>query len=180
MSTDTTPRSDSSAGGNPAATPAHVAQALLTALSGQDWPGVRNLLADNVWMRALLTREVTEAHDADSVVAALRTWHGDTNGFVVLEATRDTIEHRESIRWRFAERPGWAPDQWHVIEQTGYLRVRDGRISRLDLVCTGYHPVDAPPTTNAAASARLDGQFASGQGRAASGREVGSSTGGYR
>jgi hypothetical protein len=160
MSTDTTPHVHPSAAPDPTAAPARIAQALLIALSSQDWPGVRTLLSDDVWMRALLTREVTEAHDADSVVAALRTWHGDTNGFVVLEATRDTIEHRESIRWRFAERPSWAPDQWHVIEQTGYLRVRDGRISRLDLVCTGYHPVDTPPAASTAPTALSDRQFA--------------------
>jgi hypothetical protein len=28
-----------------------------------------------------------------------------------------------------------------VIEQTGFCRVKDGRISRIDLVCTGFHPL---------------------------------------
>lgn len=143
-------------GGARSAAPQDVARALLSALSEQDWPRVRGLLADDVWMRALLTRGVDEAHDADTVTAAMRTWHGDTNGFVVLDLAHDTIERREHIRYRFAERPSWAPDQWHVIEQTGYLRVREGRISRLDLVCTGYHPVDIVPTSNATpASAEL-------------------------
>jgi hypothetical protein len=54
------------------------------------------------------------------------------------------------VRYRVAERPAWVPEQWHVIAQTGYLRVRDGRISRLDLVCTGYHPVVEPPAPSPA------------------------------
>ena len=128
-------------------TGALVATRFLEALARQQFDELHQLLADDVWLRALLTREIVEAHDSDTAARLLRQWHGGTHGFVVLDRQHDTIQTRELVRFRFAELPAWAPGQWHVIEQTGYLRVRDGRISRLDLVCTGYHQVSGPEST---------------------------------
>jgi hypothetical protein len=63
---------------------------------------------------------------------------------VVLDTAHDTIERRERLR---------------DGSLNGYLRVRDDRIPRLDPFCGGYHPVDAPATGSAAASASSDRQL---------------------
>jgi hypothetical protein len=44
---------------------------------------------------------------------------------------------------------GWVLWLWHVIEQTGYVRVQHGRIRRLDLVCTGFVPEPDIPSATA-------------------------------
>jgi flavin-dependent dehydrogenase len=49
-------------------------------------------------------------------------------------------EPGDAGRGRPPARPTWAPDVWHVIEQSGYARIADGRVRRLDLVCTGFVP----------------------------------------
>lgn len=57
-------------------------------------------------------------------------------------AEHHTMAGREFVRYRFMLRPGWAPERWHVIEQAGYCRVHDGVITRMDLACTGYFPIE--------------------------------------
>ena len=118
----------------------------LEALAERDLDAILDLLAPDVWLRALLTREVAEARDAAAAARLLGTWVDAPGGREVSEAAAwtaladDGVPGRARIRYRFRLRPTWAPDTWHVIEQTGYLRVGpDGRITRLDLACTGYH-----------------------------------------
>ncbi|HSK56459.1 MAG TPA: nuclear transport factor 2 family protein [Jiangellales bacterium] len=117
----------------------------LEALAERDLDAILDLLAPDVWLRALLTREVAEARDAAAAARLLGTWVDAPGGREVSEAAWTALADvgvpgRARIRYRFRLRPTWAPDTWHVIEQTGYLRVGpDGRITRLDLACTGYH-----------------------------------------
>jgi hypothetical protein len=122
-------------------TSAAIARALLLAIVTWDEPRLRSLLADDVWLRAMLVTEVVEEHDPDAVVERFRGWYGTAAGLEVVRATHDTIATREAIAYRVRLRPSWAPEQWHLIEQSGYVRVRAGRVSRLDLVCTGFHPL---------------------------------------
>lgn len=118
------------------------ARAFLDALADRDFAALRGLLADDVWFRILLPGTTVEAHIATETVAAYHEWYGTAAAFEVLYLDHHTMAGREFVAYRFGLRPSWAPEQWHVIEQSGYVRVRDGRISRLDLVCTGFHPVD--------------------------------------
>jgi hypothetical protein len=123
---------------------AAVARALLVAIVTRDHTRLRALLADDVWMRAMLVREVVEHHDADEVVARFQGWYGSAAALEVVRVEHDTAGTREAVAWRVRLRPPWAPEVWHLIEQRGYVRVRDGRVSRLDLVCTGFQPEHGP------------------------------------
>lgn len=125
----------------PSASDDTVVAAFLDALARRDAAALQACLAPDVWLRALLTRTVFEATDAAGVVAAYRGWLGAQDGLTVLVAEHRGLIGRHLLRYRFLLRPDWAPETWHEIEQTGYCRVRDGRISRIDLACTGYWPV---------------------------------------
>lgn len=72
---------------------------------------------------------------------AYRSWYGKAQPVAEPRVERATIGGRERLRYRFVVLPPWAPEEAHVVEQAGYCRVKDGQISRLDLVCTGFHPV---------------------------------------
>lgn len=122
--------------------PATVARAFLDTLAGRDFVALRDLFAEDVWFRILLPRQTVEAHTAERTIAALYQWYGTANAFEVHHLDHHTMAGREFVAYRFHLRPEWAPGQWHLIEQSGYVRIRDGRIARLDLVCTGFHPVD--------------------------------------
>jgi hypothetical protein len=126
---------------DPVADAATVARRLLEAIVHRDEPALFELLAPDVWLRAMLVREVIEHHDAVTAVARFHGWFGTAAACEVLDAATSPAFSREHLRYRFRLRPAWAPDVWHVIEQSGYARVRDGRVARLDLVCTGFVPV---------------------------------------
>jgi hypothetical protein len=120
---------------------APVGRRLIDAVVGWDEPTVRALLADMVWFRALLVRDVIEVHDATAAMEVLYGWYGSAYETELLQAATEVVTTRERLTYRVRLRPSWEPGVWHLIEQTGYLRVLDGRISRLDLTCTGFHPL---------------------------------------
>ena len=138
----------------PALGPGGVPKALLAALRDGDFEALETLLAPDVWLRNLLVKQLHESTTAADAVEAFRSWVGSPHGAVMLDCEHRSLANRELLRYRFLVRPVWAPDDWHVLEQTGYCRVKDGRISRLDLACTGYFPADeagVPAETMAAA-----------------------------
>lgn len=123
------------------APPSIVTRRFLDALARRDFARVADTLAPDVWMRAMLVREIREAHDAPAAIAALKEWFATAASFEIRELEHATVEARQRLRWQFVLRPDWAPDTPHRIEQVGYAAVRRGRITRLDVVCTGFHPM---------------------------------------
>jgi hypothetical protein len=117
-----------------------VGRRLIEAVVAWDEPTVRALLADDVWFRALLVRDVVEHHDASAAMEVLYGWYGSAYDSELVDVATEAVTTRERLTYRVRLRPAWEPGVWHLIEQTGYLRAVDGRISRLDLTCTGFHP----------------------------------------
>ncbi len=124
----------------PPVPPPSVPRRFLDLLAAGDFAALEALFAPDVWLRGLLVREVHESSTAAGAAAAFRDWVGSPHGARMLDGEHETSAGRERLRYRFLVRPKWAPEQWHVIEQTGYCRVKEGRISRLDVACTGYFP----------------------------------------
>lgn len=114
----------------------------LEVLGRVDFEELERCLTRDVWFRALLPRRIHESNTARDAAAAYRSWFEGAGGSRLLESDHHTMAGREYLRYRFLFRPDWAPDRWHVSEQTGFCRVKDGLISRLDVVCTGVFPAD--------------------------------------
>lgn len=149
-----TPSKGETTAPNPSIASAEPVEALLAALRDGDFAALETLLAPDVWLRNLLVKQLHESTTAADAVEAFRSWVASPHGAVMLDSEHRPLANRELLRYRFLVRPVWAPDRWHVLEQTGYCRVKDGRISRLDLACTGYFPADeagVPAETIAAA-----------------------------
>jgi hypothetical protein len=123
------------------ATPAVVTAQFISALAARDLDRIAELLDPDVWFRIVLPREIVEHRDASGVLARFRDWYVTPVEAELVAADHHTMAGREYLSYRFRLRPAWEPDRWHLIEQSGYVRVRDGRIRRLDLVCTGFHPI---------------------------------------
>jgi hypothetical protein len=123
-------------------TGAAVARRLLDAIVTRDFDGLNAVLAADVWMRALLPREIVETHSAADTREKFRSWFAPHDALEVLSTEQHTVEGREFLAYNLLLRPDWAPDVWHVVEQSGYCRVVDDRVTRLDLVCTGFFPTD--------------------------------------
>jgi hypothetical protein len=117
-----------------------VVRRLLDAIVTRDEAALFGLFAEDLWFRAMLVREVVEHHDPVAAVAMFRGWFGRGIPLEVLRTATYPTASRHFLSYRFRLRPVWAPDVWHEIEQAGYVRVREGRVARLDLVCTGFVP----------------------------------------
>ncbi|HEX2463724.1 MAG TPA: NAD(P)/FAD-dependent oxidoreductase [Thermoanaerobaculia bacterium] len=129
----------------------HPAVAFLDALRRRDWASLEQQLAADVWMRALLPKRIHEENTAIGVVAIYQHWY-DVDDCQMIEAEHHTMAGRDYVRYRFLVRPEFAPEHWHLVEQVGFCRVKEGRITRIDVVCTGFHPVQGTVARNDAAA----------------------------
>jgi hypothetical protein len=122
-------------------TTGQTADRFLKALTRLDFDAVERCLAPNVWFRALLPKATHESTTAAGATETYRAWFGDAKRCEVLAVAHATMPGRECLSYRFRVLPTWAPETWHEIEQVGFCRVKHGRISRIDIVCSGFQPV---------------------------------------
>jgi hypothetical protein len=121
-------------------TGAAVARRLLNAIVTRDFDALPAIFAGDVWMRALLPREIVETHSATATTEVFRGWFAPHEALEVVSTEQHTVEGREFVAYNLLVRPDWAPDVWHAVEQSGYCRVADDHVTRLDLLCTGFFP----------------------------------------
>jgi hypothetical protein len=122
------------------ATATAVARRLLDAIVTRDFDLISVILAPDARMRALLPRDIVQTDSAEAAVERFRDWFGTHDSCAVIATEQHTVEEREFVSYTLRVRPDWAPDVFHIVEQSGYCRVADDRVTRLDLVCTGYFP----------------------------------------
>lgn len=120
--------------------PSPVATTLLDAIVQRDRFALTAILAPDVWLRAMVVRDVIERHGAGAAIEVFDGWFGHAHELQVLWTASYPVATREHVSYRLRLRPDWAPDTWHLIEQSGYVRVLDGRVRRIDLGCTGFVP----------------------------------------
>ena len=78
---------------------------------------------------------------AEAIAGQFARWFGDTEDFELVEATLGDVGGRLQLRWRLRLRAERLGAGWFTVEQQAYADAgEDGRIARLDLVCTGYRP----------------------------------------
>jgi hypothetical protein len=113
-----------------------VASKFLDALARQNWAVVQSLLDHSVSFRVLTPRALREADDDTSTIAWLERWFGDADELTTLRAKVSMMHDRVSLSYRFHVHK----DRWYVIEQRGYADVVNGKITNLNLVCSGFRP----------------------------------------
>jgi hypothetical protein len=126
----------------PTAPAAIAAEAFVEAVVARDRGGLEDLLTHDVWLRSLLPRKTVEEHGRDAVLEVVHGWFGSAHEVRVQATYHHGAGGREHVGWRLLLRPDWEPDVWHLIEQLGYVRVSEAGIRRIDLVCTGFQPIE--------------------------------------
>ncbi len=118
-----------------------LAGAFLQGLADQDFDALVGTLADDARLRALVPKGLREWTGGEEIAAQFARWFGDTEGFELVEATLGEVGGRLQLRWRLRLRAERLGAGWFTVEQQAYADAgEDGRIDRLDLVCTGYRP----------------------------------------
>ena len=116
--------------------------ALVAALARRDFPGLAATLAPDVRMRALIPPGPVEAA-GDAAAAKFSAWFGDAKEVELVRSGSETIADRLHVSYRLrVQRPD---DAWKVVEQHLFCALDGGRISALDLLCTGFRPETAQP-----------------------------------
>ena len=126
-------------------TAASVAGRLLDAIVTREFDSISVILASDVQMRALLPRSIVQTNTSEAAVETFREWFGAHKSCTVIATEQHTVEGCEFLSYSLRVQPDWAPDLFHIVEQSGYCRVTDDRVTRLDLVCTGYFPANRDP-----------------------------------
>jgi hypothetical protein len=111
----------------------------LAGLAAQDFARLGGALAADAQLRALLPSGLREWTGAEVIAGRFAGWFGNTEDFEVVETTVGEIGGRSSLRWRLRLRAVRLGPGWFTVEQGAYADLgEDGRIARLDLLCTGF------------------------------------------
>ena len=106
----------------------------VSAIERQSWEELAELFDTAVQFRALIPGGLRTADDRESAVRYLQKWFGDANPLVLLSSSVEMVEDRVHMAYRFRVRE----DQWYLVEQQAYSTIQEGRIVKMDLLCSGF------------------------------------------
>jgi len=120
------------------------ARALVDAITTRDFGALEEALAPDARMRALLPAELTERRGSKEIAAQIEGWFGGAEPFEVLSATVEPLPDKFAITYRFRlTRP--AAERETVIEQHLFAVAPNGKVETIDLVCSGFRPLESIP-----------------------------------
>jgi hypothetical protein len=113
---------------------------LLDAICSRDFDRATASLSESASLRALLPPRFLEAEGADEIVGWFRRWFEQAETFTVVDRDAGEVGGRNRLTWRFqlAPHPSNGDGTLHEIEQTLFCDVEDGKIQRIDLLCSGF------------------------------------------
>jgi hypothetical protein len=113
----------------------------LEGLAAQDFTRIGAAFTADARLRALLPGGPGEWAGAEAIAAQFACWFGDTKDFELVEAAVGMVGGRLRLHWRLRLRAERLGAGWFTVGQQAYAGTgEDGRIVRLDLLCTGYRP----------------------------------------
>jgi hypothetical protein len=110
----------------------------VTALVDGDTPRLAGTLDPDVQMRALLPPGPIEVLGAEAVAGKFATWFGNAEQLELMRSISEPVADRLHVSYRLRVRR--AGDPWNVVEQHLLCAHAGGRITALDLVCSGFRP----------------------------------------
>jgi SnoaL-like domain len=114
---------------------------LVAALAERDFPRLAETLTPDVRMRALLPPGPIELSGADTAASKFSSWFADAEEFELIRSGGDTVADRLHVFYRLrVKKPG---DHRKIVEQHLLCALDGGRITAIDLVCTGFRPDEA-------------------------------------
>ena len=93
----------------------------------------------DVHSRLLTPSRFVTYDSAVDLMAKFTQWFGECSNFTVEHSRIELVGERLGISYRFLLRE---QGRWFVVEQQLYCTLQEGRIARLDLMCSGFQPVE--------------------------------------
>ena len=110
---------------------------LVRAIAEQDEAALSECFAADAEFRALIPRGLRERSGAVEAASLISQWFGDSTELHLLDSDSEEIGDRLHFSYRFA---GVEEGEPYLVEQQLYCTVRDGKIARADLLCSGFRP----------------------------------------
>jgi hypothetical protein len=115
-----------------------IAERFVDALTKQAWSDMSACFHENVRFNALIPPGLRTATDRAGATNYLKQWFGDADQLELVSSNVEMVEDRLHISYRFRAHE----DRWYLVEQHVYCTVDDGQIDRLDLLCSGFRPLE--------------------------------------
>jgi hypothetical protein len=110
------------------------------AVANRDFPAIAAGFADQVQFRALVPRGLRGAMGSADATRYFQTWFGSAERIEALDLRCETIGDRQHLAWRLrVDEPACTS----IVEQHAFATWDCGRITHLDLVCSGFRPFEA-------------------------------------
>jgi len=141
------------------------AERLVGAIAARDYTRLFGVLAHDARLRYMIPSGPGQVTGAADVAARYFEWFGDVVELDVQEVLVQRVSDRTSVRYQFLFRKD---RDWKVVEQQAYLDVdADGRVSAIDLLCSGFRPAEGRTGTSATGTHEFDaGTMSCGDGLA--------------
>ena len=110
----------------------------VTSLVDGDTPRLATTLDPDVRMRALIPPGPIEVLGAEAVAGKFAAWFGNAEELELIRSISEPVADRLHVSYRLRVRR--AGDAWNVVEQHLLCAHAGGRITALDLVCSGFRP----------------------------------------
>jgi hypothetical protein len=114
-----------------------VGSRLVEAIAAQSATAISACFAADAQLRALIPPGLRERTGAPEIAALIASWFADSTELVLVDADAKDVGDRVRVTYRLE---GVEDSQPYVVEQQLYGTVRDGRIERADLLCSGFRP----------------------------------------
>jgi hypothetical protein len=119
------------------AVPETVGRRLVEAIAAQDAAGIATCFAADAELRALTPRGLRERAGALETASMIAGWFADSTELDLVESETHEVGDRVHVAYRFE---GVEEGHPYVVEQRLYGTVRDGKLERADLLCSGFRP----------------------------------------
>jgi TusA-related sulfurtransferase len=107
----------------------------IQAITGGEMERLEGLCQPDVASQILTPRRYIAFDNLTDLIARIRLWFGDCRDFQVEHSRVEPIGERLGISYRFLLQEA---EVWEVIEQQVNCTLQDGRIARLQLLCSGF------------------------------------------
>jgi ketosteroid isomerase-like protein len=111
-----------------------LAASVATAVADRALDRLGTHMTDEIRLRALLPGGSIEEHGRDAVLARFDDWFGSYDTVVLSDVAGDDVGDRVVVHYKLTLDPDGDP---RVLTQTVVCSVYDGRVGRMDLVCSG-------------------------------------------
>jgi ketosteroid isomerase-like protein len=122
--------------------PEDVGSRFVEAVATQDRTALAECFVPDVLFRALTPPGFRERTSAAEAATLVTQWFGDSTQLRLLDSRGDEVGDRLHVSYRFA---GVEHGESYVVEQHLFCVVREGRIARANLLCSGFRPPTAAP-----------------------------------